>query len=297
MQRSPRSLTYGVLMTVFTDDTESQPRELIVTLFGLYARAESNWLPVAGLVRLMADLGVDGQAVRSSVSRLKRRDVLQSERHDGAAGYALSRSALDVINEGDTRIFHRRRATMEDGWVVLVFSVPESEREKRHLLRTSLTTLGFGTAAPGVWIAPGHLAQETREMLERRGLAAYVDIFEGNHIAFGELRSKVRRWWDLEELTLSYADFVERYRPALREFTGGPVTPDSAFATYVPMLTVWRRLPYLDPGLPLALLPQGWNGVTAEQLFADLNEALSGPAREHAMEVIHRRRQPQPVSR
>ena len=63
------------------------------------------------------------------------------------------------------------------------------------------------------------------------------------------------------------------------------------------MLTVWRRLPYLDPGLPLALLPQGWNGVTAEQLFADLNEALSGPAREHAMEVIHRRRQPQPVSR
>ncbi len=84
------------------------------------------------------------------------------------------------------RLVHRR-AMEEDGWVVLVFSVPESERDKRHVLRTTLTRLGFGTAAPGVWIAPGHLTSETREVLERRGLAAYVEIFEGQHVAFGEL--------------------------------------------------------------------------------------------------------------
>ncbi|QIS07990.1 PaaX family transcriptional regulator [Nocardia arthritidis] len=287
---SEATTTYGVRMTVTIDGAEPQPRELIVTLFGLYARAENNWLPVAGLVRLMADLGIDGPAVRSSVSRLKRRDVLRSERHEGAVGYALSQSALDVITEGDTRIFHRRRGTAEDGWIILVFSVPESERDKRHTLRTALTRLGFGTVAPGVWIAPGQLARETREMLERRGLSAYVEMFDGHHLAFGDLRAKVRRWWDLEELTLQYADFVQRHRPALAEFGGRAVPPDKAFAIYVPMLTEWRRLPYLDPGLPLSLLPPGWHGVTAEQLFNDLNEALSGPAREHAVEVIHRRR-------
>jgi len=279
-------------MTAFIDDAEPQPRELIVTLFGLYARAENNWLPVSALVRLMEELGVDGPAVRSSVSRLKRRNVLRADRQDGSAGYSLSKSALDVITEGDTRIFHRRRASEEDGWVILVFSVPESERDRRHLLRTTLTRLGFGTAAPGVWIAPGHLASETREMLERRGLAAYVEIFEGQHIAFGELRSKVRRWWDLDELTLLYAGFIERYRPAARSLSAEEITSSDAFSVYVPMLTEWRRLPYLDPGLPLSLLPQGWNGVTAEKLFADLNAALSGPAREHAVDVIHRRRQP-----
>ena len=45
--------------------------------------------------------------------------------------------------------FVHRRAMEEDGWVVLVFSVPESERDKRHVLRTTLTRLGFGTADPG----------------------------------------------------------------------------------------------------------------------------------------------------
>src|SRR5262245_27070197 len=96
---------------------EAQPRELIVTLYGLYARAEHNWLSVASLVRLMSELGVDAPAVRSSVSRLKRRDTLRSLHIDGAAGYALSPSMLKVLRAGDARIFAGRRATLADGWV------------------------------------------------------------------------------------------------------------------------------------------------------------------------------------
>ncbi len=266
---------------------EIQPRQLIVTLFGLYARAESNWLSVASIVKLMADLDVDGPAVRSSISRLKRRDVLSSSRFDGAAGYSLSQRSLDVVNEGDTRIFDRRRATVDDGWLLVVFSVPESEREKRHSLRSALTTLGFGTAAPGVWVAPGNLEREARDMLDRRGLSSYVDMFQSQHVAFGDLRSKIRSWWNLDELSTLYGEFVQRYRSVATSLDAG-VTPSVAFEQYVPMLTQWRRLPYLDPGLPLTLLPQGWTGVTAEELFAELNRRLSGPAREHALSVIHR---------
>ncbi|RAS70103.1 PaaX family transcriptional regulator [Lentzea atacamensis] len=260
---------------------------LIITIFGLYARGEHNWLSVASVVQLMADLGVEGQAVRSSISRLKRRGVVRSERRDGAAGYALAEPTLETLAEGDARIFERRRATAGDGWLVVVFSVPESEREKRHALRTSLTQLGFGTAAPGVWVAPGNLATETRRTLERRGLAEYVDIFTGHHFAFGDLRSKVRAWWDLDELADLYADFVRRHRPVLDAVADRVTTPEQAFQLYVPMLTQWRRLPYSDPGLPLSLLPPGWNGVTAEALFEQLNTTLSAPAREHALAVIH----------
>ncbi|MFJ6084992.1 PaaX family transcriptional regulator C-terminal domain-containing protein [Streptomyces sp. NPDC092369] len=266
-------------------DTRLGP--LITTIFGLYARGEHNWLSVASVVRLMADLGFEGPAVRSAVSRLKRREVLRSRPHEGAAGYSLADSTLAALAEGDVRIFERARAAVEDGWLVVVFSVPESEREKRHDLRTSLTRLGLGTAAPGVWVAPGNLAVETRRTLERRGLSAYVDIFTGDHFAFGDLRSKVRTWWDLDELTELYADFLRRYDAVREGVAAGGTTPPEAFRTYIPMLTQWRRLPYRDPGLPLSLLPPGWNGVTAGALFSELNDLLSAPAREHALKVIH----------
>ncbi len=52
------------------------------------------------------------------------------------------------------------------------------------------------------------------------------------------------------------------------------------------MLTAWRRLPYADPGLPLELLPAGWNGLRAEQLFGDLSARLSAPAARHAAAVL-----------
>ncbi len=260
---------------------------LILTLFGLYARSEDDWLSVAALIRLMSDLGLDDRAVRSAVSRLKRRDVLTPLRHGKAAGYALDGASLEMLAEGDSRIFEHSRADVEDGWLLVVFSVPETEREKRHELRASLTRLGFGTAAPGVWIAPATLAAETRRTLERRGLSAYVELFSGRHFAFGELRNKLRGWWDLDELTGLYDDFLRRYRPVLDRVSTRGTAPLDAYQTYIPMLTQWRRLPYRDPGLPLRLLPPGWSGETATVLFDDLNRVLSAPAREHAMSVIH----------
>jgi phenylacetic acid degradation operon negative regulatory protein len=265
-----------------------QPRQLIVTLFGLYARAERNWLSVASVIELMAELGVDAPAVRSSISRLKRRGTLVADRHGGAAGYALSEPALQVLAEGDARIFDRRRAEGADGWLLVAFSVPESERDKRHALRSTLTHLGFGTVAPGVWIAPGSLATEARETLTRRELAEYVDLFSAEHLGFGDLRAKVSSWWDLDELAELYARFLTRNRPVLARAESGSLSPPEAFACYVPLLTEWRQLPYRDPGLPLRLLPPGWNGITAGELFDQLNAALAGPAREHVRAVIHR---------
>ncbi|MFE5036038.1 PaaX family transcriptional regulator [Streptomyces sp. NPDC056683] len=268
---------------------DSRLGPLIITLFALYARGEHNWLSVASVIRLMADLGVEGQAVRSAVSRLKRRGVLRGERHEGAAGYAVSDRTLEVLEDGDVRIFERNRAAAGDGWLVVVFSVPESERDKRHALRTALTRLGFGTAAPGVWVAPGILADETRRTLQRLALTPYVDIFTGDHFAFGDLSAKVREWWDLDELTALYADFLERYRPVRERAAAGAVPAREAFGIYLPMLTEWRRLPYRDPGLPLSLLPPGWMGETAGALFEELDKTLREPARAHALAVIHAR--------
>jgi phenylacetic acid degradation operon negative regulatory protein len=264
-----------------------QPRQLIVTLYGFYARDDGGRLSVAALVRLLAGLGVDEPAVRSSISRLKRRGLLAPDRRDGSAGYVLTAVAREILDDGDVRIFGRRRATEVDGWVLVVFSVPESEREKRHALRSQLSRLGFGIAAPGVWIAPGHLAGEVTDVLRRRGLDGYVQLFRGEHLAAGGLPDAVRGWWDLEGLRDLYAAFLDRHRPVRARWSRRR-TPDqaAAFADYVRLVTDWRRLPYADPGLPLHLLPPRWNGVRAAKLFAELADRLTEPARAHARELI-----------
>jgi phenylacetic acid degradation operon negative regulatory protein len=256
-----------------------QPRALIVTVYGLYAREDGGWLSVATLIRLLSELGVDEPAVRSSISRLKRRGILLAERVDGAAGYGLSGSARAILDEGDRRIFERQRATLDEGWLLAVFSVPEAERDKRHQLRSRLAWLGFGTVAAGVWIAPGHLLEETRDVLERQELIGYVDLFRADHAAFAELRTKVAQWWDLERLQALYDDFLARYQPTLARYRRRRGLDErAAFADYVAALTDWRRLPYLDPGLAPELLPARWNGTRAAETFFELRARLAGPA-------------------
>jgi len=268
-----------------------------VTIYGLYAREAGGWLSVASLIRLMAELGSEEPAVRSSISRLKQRGVLESRREDGAAGYALSRRGHAILAEGDQRIFDRPRARLSDGWLLAVFSVPERERSRRHALRSRLAWLGFGTVSAGVWIAPGNLASETAEVLERHRLAGYVDLFRADYLAFGVVAEQVPRWWDLNRLQGLYQAFLEESAPVLARWDSARrdgSRPDSpqpdlageAFADYVRALTAWRRLPFLDPGLPAELLPSGWNGLQAAAAFAAIRERLAGPARAHALALI-----------
>ena len=265
------------------DRSEQRPRSLIVTIYGLYAREVGGWLSVSSLIRLMAALDVDGPAVRSSISRLKRSGILEAERVDGRAGYTLSATGRRILDEGDRRIFGHPRAALADGWLLAVFSVPETERRRRHALRSRLTWLGFGTVGPGVWVAPAHLEAETRDALARDGLTDYVDLFQATYAGFGQLPEEVARWWDLAALGELYAAFRAEFEPRLELWRRRRGRDDdaAAFADYVRALTAWRRLPYLDPGLPVEVVSSRWAGLGAADLFGALSRRLAAPAHRY----------------
>ncbi|UUU25489.1 PaaX family transcriptional regulator [Streptomyces sp. DSM 40750] len=251
------------------------PRSLIVTFYGAYGRSVPGPVPVSELIRLLAAVGVDAPSVRSSVSRLKRRGLLLPARTAaGAAGYALSQDARQLLEDGDRRIY-ATAPEQDEGWVLAVFSVPESERQKRHVLRSRLAGLGFGTAAPGVWIAPARLYEETRHTLTRLRLDPYVDLFRGEHLGFAATAEAVARWWDLAGIAKQHEAFLDRHGPVLHGWEHRADTPpEAAYRDYLLALDSWRHLPYADPGLPAALLPADWPGVRSAAVFRALHARL-----------------------
>lgn len=263
-------------------DGPPRPQHLIVTLFGLYGRPRSGSIAIAHLVALMAELGVDGGAVRSSVSRLKSRGLLISDRGGGAAAYRLNDALVEVFASGDHRIFERQRAEADDLWLLAAFTVPESERPVRHQLRRLLARQGFGQVMGGLWIAPAVIGDETRTALRRAGLESYVELFQSTRISDEPMGDAVRRWWDLAALETLYDDFIRASGHVLDE----PLDDRSAFQAYVRAVTQWRRLPYLDPGIPLALLPNRWAAVEAEKLFAHLRATLAPAAERFASALL-----------
>ncbi len=261
--------------------TAPRHQYLIVTVFGLY-RDLRGAIPIAVLIRMLGDLGVEAASVRSSVSRLKKREILISASLDGAAAYALAPHLEEVFDEGDRRIFLRHAETSQD-WLLATFTVPESQRNLRHRIRMVLQRWGFGAVAPGLWIAPAGVAAAVEARLAREQLDSYVEFFTARYCDTEGLKAKVARWWDLDGLDQQYSSFVQRHKS---QVVDPDLSPASAFAQYVPLVTEWRQLPYLDPGLPNELLPSNWPGERAESLFMQMHQRLSGPSRAHAQHLL-----------
>lgn len=269
-------------------------QELVVTLFGLYGAG--GVLPVSALVAMLADLGVDGQPARSTISRLKTKGILRSQKNDGVAGYTLSPDVLDLFRADDQRIFAPERSKPGDPWSLVVFSVPEAERNRRYELKAELTSLGFGFVAAGVAIAPSTVMAQAMERLAERGLDGYAEYFSGDYLKSGDIRPLVPQWWDLGSLDRQYGDFLEDYAGLAdywqRRAESGPLPAAEhrlAFATYVPLLTLWRKFPYRDPNLPLEYLPEGWKAPRAKHAFLALHRILRDPAATYAGELLRER--------
>jgi len=282
-------------------------QQIIITLYGLYARQRETALPVSVLIAMLGDLGYDAPGVRSSVSRLKAKGVLNSVRTDGVAGYAISPRALEIFTEGDERIFATEQANPGHDWVLAIFSVPESMRSKRHQLRSELQALGFGAMGSGVWIAPARVQPVAKRRLEARGLAGFVEFFHGDYATDTDMRQKVAQWWDLGELDAQLREFLDVYAGALDCWTeelgdspdaalaaASDQTLRAAFRYYIPMLTLWRRIPYRDPGLPLDLLPEGWKGPEAQRIFLGVHRLIAPLAAAHARTLMGRQPTPAP---
>jgi phenylacetic acid degradation operon negative regulatory protein len=258
---------------------------LLLDLYGGFIRRLGGWIAVAHIVELLDELGVDEPTARAAAVRLVRSGLLRRVANaQGSVGYALTDEARAILSEGDRRIFQRRPPSdVRDGWVVVIFSIPEPRRDLRHVFRSRLMRLGFGNTAPGVWMAPRWLLDDLRHAVERLHVQAFVQIYVADYRGDGSLHDIVRQAWDLDALRALYLEFIAQRAPSLAR----PALPDptAAFVEYMQAQAQWRRLPFLDPGLPPEFLPPGWEGDQAADVFFQLRDVLDPPAMEHVRAV------------
>ncbi|WP_109472521.1 PaaX family transcriptional regulator C-terminal domain-containing protein [Ornithinimicrobium cavernae] len=265
-----------------------RPRSMLLTVYGAFVRDLGGWVAVRDLVALFEELGVDSGALRAAVSRAKKAGTIHPEKVEGVSGYRLSASSDGLVAEGERRLLgHLQPAVLEDGWVLAVFSVPEDKRELRALITSRLEWLGYGQMGAGIRIAPATHLHDTRHTLERLELTPYVHLMTAHYENFQDLHSLANSWWDLEAIREGYTSFLTHVSPVLERWQTSSAELDdrAAFVDYVRARTIWRRLPYLDPGLPDELYPDRWPRAQAAGSFLMLHRLLKAPATRFVRET------------
>jgi phenylacetic acid degradation operon negative regulatory protein len=225
------------------------------------------------LVAALGEMGVEDKTARQALSRLSSEDFLIRARHGRRVEWALTPGATQLLVEGTDRIygFGRSSEPWDGQWLVVAVTVPESQREARHRLRTRLTWAGLGSPLPGLWVTPDVSKQaEVAAIVSSLGIAAFT--FVGSLGGANELPELVAAAWQLDEVEHFYAEFMAT-------FAANKVgTPAQAFSSQMELVGRWRRVPFIDPGLPAELLPKRWPRQAAVELFHRRHDRWHGPA-------------------
>lgn len=250
-------------------------RAYLVMVIGEYAldQGDSAWTQT--LVDALALVGFGEKAVRQALTRSAAAGWVTPERNGRRVRWRITDEGRRMLRSGKARIFATAPSRDWNGdWLVLLTSVPETNRRLRHRLRTSLSWAGFGSPAPGVWIspnAPGREADELRPMLRGFGDQLQSTLLLARFDDPAERDRLIAQAWDIAALDEKYRAFIERFSAA------EPYEQGDTLAQQLHMMYEWRRLLLLDPGLPASLLPRDWSGEHARRLFLDRHRAWRRP--------------------
>jgi phenylacetic acid degradation operon negative regulatory protein len=264
---------------------------MVFTLYGDYIRHRGGEAWTGSLIELLGLFGVSGQAVRSTLSRMSQNGWLKSRKSGRFSFYSLTPKCIALLEEGARRIFHPRSDPWDGQWHLLTYSIPESKRHLRRKLRRRLLWLGFGSLNHCTWISPREMQDDVEQVVNALGISHYVEFFSGAHQGFSCGEEILANCWNLKQLNQYYADLITRYEPLYQEFqtrlkSNQQPEPEECFIQRFWLIHEYRSSPYVDPNLPLELLPGDWLGGRATELFHLLRDLLMTKAETYVDSVF-----------
>jgi len=258
----------------------------MLTLYGDYLLSRGGEIGIGSLIKLLGNLGLSQQAVRSAVSRMCRAELLKVRRVGRKSYYSLTEDGHSLLTKGAQRIFERKNTHWDGSWNIVTYSIPEQRRQARDRLRLELNWMGYGTLSEATWISPYDLTKEVGDLVEGLQVREYVQIFQAESQGFTDAKKIVSLGWDLTRIHAKYASFIEKYQPKLEDHlrrlqAGEPIEPSECFVESFSLIHEYRKLPFFDPDLPKELLSEDWLRPKAAALFREYRDLLANNANEY----------------
>jgi phenylacetic acid degradation operon negative regulatory protein len=237
----------------------------------------------------MGEFGISEAAVRQAVSRMSRSGWISGRKLGNKSYYAITERGRARVDRVSPRIYQPPEAAWDGKWRMLAYTIPEAARDARDRLRKDLAVLGFAPLGTALWLSPRDVLDAARDAATANDVLAYVDTFVAESRGPRDDRSLIARCWNLDAIATTYRDFIATYGPRLAEVRGSHGATDAeAFVDREWLVHDFRKFIYVDPGLPLALLPDDWPAPAASAIFRETYELVK-PGSVRFFETIFRR--------
>lgn len=241
-------------------------------------------VPVEKLIKILRNFKESEASVRTSLSRLKKGEFVESRKSGKKASYSLTDLGKDTITLKEYKLLMRER-NWDGLWHIATFDIPEKFRYSRDILRKMLLSLGYGTLHSSVMISPYDRGEEIKETVSEYGIEDYVEFFTAKYESNKDIKDLVPKIWDLKWLERQYKKFISIYKPELEELKkkvkeGDDIDPSYAFLKGIELNEYFSRIISVDPHLPWELLPEEWIEFEAERVCDEYLQFLDDLEKE-----------------
>ncbi|MFD2421132.1 PaaX family transcriptional regulator [Amycolatopsis pigmentata] len=244
-----------------------RPQALMLSFCGGQLWGRDEIVFSGSFVDVLARVGVGEHAARSTLARMTRRGLLARYRIGKRVFFGLTKTAEDILADGERKAWREGPVNREwhGRWTLLGFSLPETRRADRHLLRSRLSWAGFGLLRNGLWVCPAPI--DVTELLADLDVVGHVKAFEATTLAPTDVDEMIADAWDLDAIAARYRAFLTRWDVE----DPLPGAPDD-LARHLLLITEWLLVVREDPRLPVEHLPADWPAVRAEHVVLRLRK-------------------------
>jgi phenylacetic acid degradation operon negative regulatory protein len=277
---------FETLLEQFRQQRPMRAGSLIITLFGdsISLRGNNVWL--GGVIAALEPFGLNPRLVRTSVYRLIQDGWLNSTQLGRRSYYSFSDYGMRQYENAALRIYAAERPHWDGVWTLVLLN---NVADNKDLLRKELSWMGFGSLLNGMMAHPGAFDRRKLEAtLQEMQIADQVAILESttiNESSATQMREMVFQSWDIEALGQNYEQFLDNFRPILKEVQAAKQLDDeSCFQIRTFLVHEYRRILLHDSDLPDELLPTNWPGTSAYHLTANLYRLVAAQAEKFISE-------------
>jgi len=253
----------------------SRTGSIIITVFGdaIVPRGGAVWLGT--LLAFFAGLDIDGNVVRTAMSRLTAEGWFERSKLGRNSFYRLKRKGEQTFVAATRHIYDPPPSEWNGHFDLLLIDGTEA----REVARDALKNAGFGSPLPGVFVAPAGLP-----IPAEAAAAIRLDASADPDMA----RRLLAESWALDRTAEAYLKFRTSFAPLQGLLSRDAALSDTdAFTARILLIHHYRRIVLRDPLLPAELLPKDWPGKEARALCGSIYRMLL-PASERWLDIYAR---------
>jgi len=206
------------------------------------------------------------QAYYNALRRLREAGLIAYKRKPD------NEQVLILTREGDARLsdaFKPERFWNKKWnrfWYVLVYDVPEENRQYRDSLRGFLERLRMGCLQRSVWVSARDVRPQYDDLVKAAGAEWISFLFEATTVLGRRSHDIVRDAWDWDRIADVHLWYLSVYEHNLSAIRSGKIEGDLLYTLAREELSAYQSAMFEDPLLPRELIPHGYRGFEVLEL-------------------------------